>query len=150
MRFAPTTNSGFRADIGEMLNALHPIYAASKGTGTELQYRDLLENARRQLENVYAQIPSSDPNGIPAPYVQIQFESAQQAWEGAVSAPKNLGFTSEKDFGEIAVSSLSGIGDQIKAAVTTGSSVSKALKVIAITGVAIGVTVAIVLLTARK
>jgi hypothetical protein len=131
-----------------MLRALSPIYAASKGTAEQSQFIDLLENARRQLESVYAQIPEN--SGEPPSYVQSQFQAAQDAWEKAVAAPKTLGFTAEKSFGQTAQFTLDSLVSGIKTAATSGEGIAKYLKIIVIGGVAIGALVAIVVIAGKK
>jgi hypothetical protein len=148
MRFDPETANDYRANIGEMLNALHPLYASAQGTSTQDQIVDRLENARRQLEAIFKQIPAG--NGLVPSYIQTQFQTAQDAWDSALRSGKELGFTSEKSFGGTVKSVVGNLEDSFKRAVDTGEGISGSLKAIAIGGLAIGALVAIAFIAGRK
>ncbi len=148
MRFDPTTANEYRANIGEMLNALHPLYASAQGTATQDQVIDRLENARRQLEGVYNQIQAGNSN-VPN-YVETQFQAAQDAWESALRSGKELGFSSEKSFGGTVKSVVGDLQSSFKRALDTGEGISGSLKAIAIGGLAIGALVAIAFIVGRK
>ena len=148
MRFDPETANDYRANIGEMLNALHPLYASAQGTATQDQIIDRLENARRQLEAVFNQIT---PGNNPVPqYIATQFQAAQDAWDSALRSGKELGFTSEKSFGGTVKSVIGDLESSFKRAVDTGEGISGSLKAIAIGGLAIGALVAIAFIAGRK
>lgn len=148
MRFDPSTANEYRSNIGEMLTALHPLYASAQGTATQDQIVDRLENARRQLEAIFNQIPAG--NGSVPQYIASQFQAAQDAWESALRSGKELGFTSEKSFGGTVKSVIGDLESSFKRAVDTGEGISGSLKAIAIGGLAIGALVAIAFIAGRK
>jgi len=148
MRFEPQTGDQYRVDIGKMLNALHPLYDAAKGTAEQDQYLDLLENARRQLTAVYDQIVPGEMS--PPSYVESQFEAAQMAWETAIAAPKNLGFTNEKSFGQNVKQSVDKFTAGLKSVAESGEGISKYFKTLVIGGLAIGALLTIVYFAGKK
>jgi hypothetical protein len=148
MRFDPRTANEYRSNIGEMLTALHPLYASAQGTANQDAVIDRLENARRQLEAIYNQI-SAGNNEVPT-YVETQFQAAQDAWESALRSGKEIGFASEKSFGGTVKSVIGDFESSFKRAVDTGEGISGTLKTLVIGGLAIGLLITVLVVTRSK
>src|SRR3990172_9759250 len=117
------SSNQIRAKIGPMLTAIYPMYGAAKGTENESAIFDRLENARRQLELVFNQLPKED---VFSQDMWNAFAVAEGAYNLARQAPGQIGFTAKKSFGDTVHMSIEsakkGLGEAVTAASKASSS----------------------------
>jgi len=135
-----------RAKIGPMLTALHPMYGAAKGTAHEAAIVDRLENARRQLELIYKQLPKED---VFSQGLYNAYSVAVNAYNVAQASPAQIGFLPKKSFADTVQMSIESAKQGLGEAVRAGTKASNSLNALTVAGIALGIIVVAAIMTRK-